>query len=152
MLKPISSQITTQLGVSKTKRDSSVEQTNPPTDTVSLNANEAEKLPDLTPTRLTLNNSAPSVGDAVTMWLTVANRGQADSGSFKVVVRDGIGYRTSTTMSGIGKGKSGRVMVGTLMAGRSPWQLTVDVDSTNRVKESSERNNTGQKTVITHDR
>lgn len=113
---------------------------------------EPEKLPDLTPTRLTLNNPAPRVGDAVTMWLTVANRGQADADRFRVTVRDGIGYTASANFSGVPKGRSKKVFVGTLMAGRSPWTLTATVDSGNQVKESNERNNVGAKTVITWDR
>jgi subtilase family serine protease len=152
MLTSISRSIQAKLAASMTKPECSEADSALPADTVSLSTNTPEPLPDLTPTRLTLNNPAPSTGDPVTMWLTVANNGQADSGSFQVVVRDGIGYRTSANMSGIPKGKSGRVMVGTLMAGRSPWQLTAEVDSSNRVKESNERNNVGQKTVITHDR
>ncbi len=111
-----------------------------------------EPLPDLTPTRLTLNNPAPRVGDAVTMWLTVNNQGEADAGGFRVTVRDGIGYTATRYVGGVAKGRSKKVLVGTLSAGRSPWQLTATVDSSRSVKESNERNNVGVKTVITWDR
>jgi hypothetical protein len=112
---------------------------------------EPAKLADLIPTRLDLNNPAPGTGDPVTMWLTVANRGEADAGAFHVTVQDGLGYQASARVGGIRQGGSGRVLVGTLLAGRSPWQLTARVDTRDEVEESNERNNAGSKTVITRD-
>jgi subtilase family serine protease len=106
--------------------------------------------PDLTVTGFRGNNEAPAVGDPVSFNVTVRNSGGTASGSFQVKVQDATGYRATREFASLKPGQSRTSLVGPLEARGHLWRLTVTADSSNRVRESNEGNNTKSKQLLPH--
>ena len=95
---------------------------------------------DLIPISITLNPENVGPGDQTTIQATIQNEGSSDSSSFFVNIRAGSSIIASQRISGIDAGRD--TIIQTIwFVDPSVREIKVDVDTTNRVDELDESNN-----------